>query len=689
MPRARTGQLVVRNGIWHARVRVTRNGKTTREWYTLDTPDHATAERRKDKLVRDLAAGHTETNACAHASAPDAVSAYAASLGARLAEGDHANLKVHILPILGQLALDEVKPVHVKSVRDKVIVAGARRGTVGKVLGAMRRLFAAAVEDELLEHNPAIDVRLPKQRGAEREIVKPRVILTDEEIGQFLASEEADLELRMLSLVARCEGGMRTSDLHAWDWTHLDLVAFGSCTIPRSKTAAPEMLDVPEMLRPFLRAWWERAGKPIAGPVFPVRKGERAGERKARANSYAKRLRRDMFRAGVVRLPPIEVPLRRQGQRTDLGKRAAGTMLAPNPRDPLYFETTTSLPVDFHSFRRAFNTALADAGVNLQKAMHLAGHSDPKTHMKYVKRSSAMKTIPEAALPRLVSVPIRAQSGRRTVNHRGSEGEGRGDHDGANSDKTSVLYMIPPSPEPKARGSNPLWRAARSPGERGTRVRRRADAPPQRGRRRGHRPSRNENGPRGVGIGLAWPLGRRDELEVGLVQPQALSVQTPEQQNAPLVHRLPAAAHAQVPPWQSSRSSSLRRQRRSPRRRRRCRPRRCRSPSSSRRSWRSQGRRRRRRTRRRRTRPSSRGSRRCRWRRRRRTRRRRLGRSPSSTRPRSGRGRSARRRRRRPRPRRSNRSTRPGRAARSRRRRRRTPGRCRTPRSWCTPGPPP
>ena len=88
-------------------------------------------------------------------------------------------------------ALDEVKPVHVKSVRDKVIVAGARRGTVGKVLGAMRRLFAAAVEDEILEHNPTNDVRLPKQRGAEREIVKPRVILTDEEIGQFLASEEA------------------------------------------------------------------------------------------------------------------------------------------------------------------------------------------------------------------------------------------------------------------------------------------------------------------------------------------------------------------------------------------------------------------------------------------------------------------------------------------------------------------
>jgi len=87
--------------------------------------------------------------------------------------------------------------------------------------------------------------------------------------------------------------------------------------------------------------------------------------------------------------------------RTDLGKRAEGTKLAPNPRDPLYFETATTLPVDFHSFRRAFNTALAEAGVNVQHAMHLAAHADPKTHMRYVMNTIAMRTIPEAALPRL------------------------------------------------------------------------------------------------------------------------------------------------------------------------------------------------------------------------------------------------------------------------------------------------
>jgi hypothetical protein len=154
------------------------------------------------------------------------------------------------------------------------------------------------------------------------------------------------------------------------------------------------------VLGPFRRAWWERAGKPEAGPVFPVRIGKRAGQEK-KTNSHAKRLRSSLMRAGVFRLPPTEVPETGKGRRTDLGKEATGTKLAPDPRDPLYFETEVSLPVDFHSFRRAFNTALAEAGVNVQRAMHLASHSDPRVHHRYVMRTKAMQQIPAEALPQL------------------------------------------------------------------------------------------------------------------------------------------------------------------------------------------------------------------------------------------------------------------------------------------------
>jgi hypothetical protein len=135
--------------------------------------------------------------------------------------------------------------------------------------------------------------------------------------------------------------------------------------------------------------------------VFPVRIGKRAREAKKPSNSYAKRLRRELFRAGIHRAPPIEVPATTPGMRTDLGRAIDGTQLAPNTSDPLYYETATTLPVDFHSFRRAFASALAEAGVNVQHAMHLTAHSDPRVHSRYVMRTAAMRAIPTAALPRL------------------------------------------------------------------------------------------------------------------------------------------------------------------------------------------------------------------------------------------------------------------------------------------------
>jgi hypothetical protein len=97
-------------------------------------------------------------------------------------------------------------------------------------------------------------------------------------------------------------------------------------------------------------------------------------------------------------------------RQTDCGRSVPGSQRSTSrrvPREhathatPLYYGTATTRPVDFHSFRRAFNTALAEAGVNMQQAMWLASHSDARTHMRYAMRTTAMRTIPEAAVPRL------------------------------------------------------------------------------------------------------------------------------------------------------------------------------------------------------------------------------------------------------------------------------------------------
>jgi integrase len=57
-------------------------------------------------------------------------------------------------------------------------------------------------------------------------------------------------------------------------------------------------------------------------------------------------------------------------------------------------------PLDLHSFRRAFATDLAGSGMNVQRAMALAGHRNASTHL----RTSGLRrcsTSPMSALPKL------------------------------------------------------------------------------------------------------------------------------------------------------------------------------------------------------------------------------------------------------------------------------------------------
>jgi integrase len=310
---------------------------------------------------------------------------------------ERRNLELYCLAAIGKLPLRDVRALHIRGILDEAIAQGRKRATVAHIHGVLRRVFSSALADELVEHNPAAAVRVPKMRAVRKE----RAILTDTELGKFIACGGVDLELRMLSLVARCEGGMRTGDLHRWDWSQIDRVSFTECIVPRAKTGTPQVLAIPGTLAPFLRAWWERGGRPESGPVFPARTGKRAGQEKRPLTSYATRLRRGLLCVRACNAcRPSRSPRRTQG-RAPISASTRQGKIAPNPRDPLYFETATTLPVDFHSFRRAFASALAEAGVNVQHAMHLTAHSDPRVLARYVMRTTAMRLIPEAVIPRL------------------------------------------------------------------------------------------------------------------------------------------------------------------------------------------------------------------------------------------------------------------------------------------------
>ena len=133
------------------------------------------------------------------------------------------------------------------------------------------------------------------------------------------------------------------------------------------------------------------------GSPFPVRRGDTAGEVR-KPSSIAKALRRDLRRAFGID-EPRRVAFERSNGRTDYRTRWEPVRDLTDRERELFEETEFTRPVDFHSFRRAFKQALADAGVELQQAMALSGASDAKTHQRYLANTSKARRLPEAALP--------------------------------------------------------------------------------------------------------------------------------------------------------------------------------------------------------------------------------------------------------------------------------------------------
>lgn len=379
MARKATGQLIWRKSGWYARFWTVVDGVEIRVCRPLGTENKAVARRKLAKLLADRNLPSAEQT-----KAVETVDAFAEpwlkdreARAIRSAEYERKYYERIWRPAFGQKAMGAVTAAEVRAVlhdlaagrilsmRDKQY----SRQSISHIRAAAFRLFQAAWRDEVIPENRVARVEMPEME----EEKKPRAVLTDAELGTLLAHPEVDAEVKMLVLLSRTIGGMRAGDLNALDWSAFG-PEFATCTFTRRKTKkkkpAKVGLEVPLDVRPFIAAWWKIQGSPVVGPVFPVRRGPRAGQSKKASNmSYAERLRKELIRAGVT-------------------------------RHELHVETETTLPVDFHSTRRAYSQALAHAGTNEQTAMALTGHSDSKVHQRYLE-SVTVRAMPERAVPAL------------------------------------------------------------------------------------------------------------------------------------------------------------------------------------------------------------------------------------------------------------------------------------------------
>ena len=148
MARKKTGTLVSpgAGGIWKGRVT---KPDGSRPLYSLGTTDKALAKRKLEKL----AAGELPDTII-----DESVRQYAVAwVEKREAQGvkkdELALLERHVFDAIGSVLLADVKPTHVRSILDAVVVKGLKRGTVEQVRGVMNRLFGEAWR---AEHNRSV-----------------------------------------------------------------------------------------------------------------------------------------------------------------------------------------------------------------------------------------------------------------------------------------------------------------------------------------------------------------------------------------------------------------------------------------------------------------------------------------------------------------------------------------------------
>lgn len=155
-------------------------------------------------------------------------------------------LKTKILPALGHIALDKLKPVHILSFLNNLLEDGCRMdgkpgGYSNRTVKYQHRVLSSvlqtAVEWQMLADNPCSRVKVPKKkREGEEQGIK---YFTDEQAIRFLAHvDKCDVKHQALVYLA-IFGGMRKGEILGLSWSDIDLNT-GKLSVRRSLAYLPE-----------------------------------------------------------------------------------------------------------------------------------------------------------------------------------------------------------------------------------------------------------------------------------------------------------------------------------------------------------------------------------------------------------------------------------------------------------------
>jgi len=316
-------------------------------------------------------------------------------------------LEQYAFPVLGQLKVSHVRAEHIKDALRVALVAGRSKSLIDHVRDDCSSVLDTLWKDGRIAENVAKKAPVPANAPEDKRL---HSIPTDDELIRLMSSGLVDIEVLAFAVCSRAVGGQRTSDmLIGADWANVDIVDWLIWRVYRPKTKTWDLFEIPAPAVGVLRDWWERSGQPTSGPLFPVTRGPRKGEKRKPGACFAKRLRAAFWAAGVRRpLPGYEKA------QTEAERRALCAFQV---------DTATTRRLGAHDLRRAYVTAVNRSGAPAAHSMRLAGHTSWATHQRYIGHDVVLRA-PEGAVPKLfspksltraISIDIKSKESARAV----------------------------------------------------------------------------------------------------------------------------------------------------------------------------------------------------------------------------------------------------------------------------------
>jgi integrase len=218
---------------------------------------------------------------------------------------ESCRLKKHMLPRLGQMWLDEVRPRHVRD-----FVLDLRGGplaprTIHHVYQTTALLFRTAVVDELIDNTPCVLARGVLPKKADKDPAwRAGAIYTRDEVERLISDPRIPEDRRVLYAL-KGTAGLRHGEAAGLRWRQYDDLAepLGAINLAKTKTGVPRRVPVHPTLARILEEWkragWERTYGRLPTPddlVIPTRNlTERT------AQETPKQLHEDLDKLGLRR----------------------------------------------------------------------------------------------------------------------------------------------------------------------------------------------------------------------------------------------------------------------------------------------------------------------------------------------------------------------------------------------------